>query len=193
MTKAGISIHTSREGCDCKYWSSRICCQISIHTSREGCDATTRVLALTRFYFNPHIPWGMWPAFTRSPAFWWRISIHTSREGCDVRRLSLVLSNGGFQSTHPVRDVTQQKYYEDMRNGHFNPHIPWGMWRTESPFWRMMSPISIHTSREGCDDYTATGWPDDQRFQSTHPVRDVTVPAKNKDILFFFQVFSANL
>ena len=56
-----------------------------------------------------------------------------------------------FQSTHPVRDVTHS--LQCLKDA---------------------GVISIHTSREGCDDCWGLALELFRRFQSTHPVRDVT-------------------
>ena len=58
------------------------------------------------------------------------ISIHAPREGCDAPNPRYIGVTPGFQSTHPVRDATYAKVYND---------------------W--FRDISIHAPREGCDGY----------------------------------------
>ena len=95
----------------------------------------------------------MWPAKSSVAEEVSVISIHTSREGCD----SCIFRIRQFQK-------------------HFNPHIPWEMWQCRRSFqtipykfqsthpvrdvtlssdmWNDLLIISIHTSREGCDQRT---------------------------------------
>ena len=44
------------------------------------------------------------------------ISIHTSREGCDTGTVDAAASCTGFQSTHPVRDVTGHRRERPQKN-----------------------------------------------------------------------------
>ena len=128
-----------------------------------------------------------------------------------------------FQSTLPLREVTQRDTNAVTWQLNFNPHFPWGKWRilVESDFksfifqstlplrevtylsytHRISSFISIHTSPEGSDlNVTGLQIPDpisihtspegsdancfrldygSKLFQSTLPLREVTISAPN--------------
>ena len=123
--------------------------------------------------FNPRIPRGMRPIWIITPltlgrfqsthpardatnagtslAFLFPISIHASREGCDCRMCRKAFARQGFQSTHPARDATCLGAPKTPKLSYFNPRIPRGMRRRESPRDCKNNHISIHASREGCD------------------------------------------
>ena len=56
-----------------------------------------------------------------------------------------------FQSTHPARDATRSRKRKKGRTKDFNPRIPRGMRRSKSNGFSKSFVISIHASREGCD------------------------------------------
>ena len=153
--------------------SSFFMADISIHTSREGCDYILDGGWLTVQNFNPHIPWGMWqlPFYTVDSTSWFQsthpvrdvtwikrfrqsnecISIHTSREGCDYITGTVQNNTNNFNPHIPWG------MWPGCPGGliwltHFNPHIPWGMWP------RACRVVGLT-----------------MQFQSTHPVRDVTI------------------
>ena len=124
--------------------------------------------------FNPHTPYGVWPLFFRL---------------CMFRQI--------FQSTHPLRSVTSIRLQSPICRDNFNPHTPYGVWLFHL---RQIFPclhISIHTPLTECDcrdicfplkfhhfnPHTPYGvWQDDDfikivkdLFQSTHPLRSVTL------------------
>ena len=169
---------------------------ISIHASREGCDCLLRFINIQHFDFNPRIPRGMRPLGILDPAVLSGvISIHASREGCDndipgrgyvridfnpriprgMRQMYIrsVSKKSIFQSTHPARDATWTVLdirtfliisIHASREGcdrsilsvssyptDFNPRIPRGMRRRHHSHGHCPGGISIHASREGCD------------------------------------------
>ena len=78
---------------------------ISIHTSREGCDSHSSKDSCSTNNFNPHIPWGMWLLY--KGFFYHRIDFNPHIPWGMWRRTDTRSICGiGFQSTHPVRDVT---------------------------------------------------------------------------------------
>ena len=117
---------------------------------------------------------------------------------CGLRRMSA--SNGFgiriFQSTHPVRDATEATASRGClsseisiqasragcdicrlgrcgRAGHFNPRIPCGMRPYVTPFGTYKIIFqSTHPVREAT--LPPSGLSLTWRFQSTHPVRDAT-------------------
>ena len=89
--------------------------------------------------------------------------------------LPIRLSKSSFQSTHPVRDVTHAIDAPEQA-----PDISIHTSREGCDPVSQSAPavpqsISIHTSREGCDVREVGVWSAVKVFQSTHPVRDVTV------------------
>ena len=146
---------------------------ISIHTSREGCDSLSLFTENDSHYFNPHIPWGMWP-----------------------KKIRWLTIDNEFQSTHPVRDVTTTAVQKVQIKPNFNPHIPWGMWQHRHvagavrPGFQSTHPVrdvTGHGNRgvfrcQYFNPHIPWGmWPQhvgksnlSVLFQSTHPVRDVT-------------------
>ena len=103
-----ISIHASREGGDASDGRTDFDQQISIHASREGGDQTKIKSKLIK-----------------------EISIHASREGGDEDGPPLLRDMGQFQATPPVREATDRRDGEYLKEG-----------------------ISIHASREGGDAMT---------------------------------------
>ena len=107
------------------------------------------------------------------------ISIHASREGCDFYKGVSVIVENVFQSTHPARDATRSRKRKKGRTKDFNPRIPRGMRRSKSNGFSKSFVISIHASREGCDDQYQQLISLRHRFQSTHPARDATSPGSD--------------
>ena len=124
---------------------------ISIHASREGCDFAAGGLVTRPVDFNPRIPRGM---RLMAP------SIHI-----------LIIR---FQSTHPARDATRYDVTSGIMVIYFNPRIPRGMRLTSTGPSLLIAVISIHASREGCDQHNVFEYHNGIRFQSTHPARDAT-------------------
>ena len=131
---------------------ARSSAHVSIHAPRAGCDEE-RLLVMTHlFSFNPRTPCGMRLFYECNNSF-------------------IIM----FQSTHPVRDATP----------------------SSSKFQRLQ-PVSIHAPRAGCDVsiksasaatssfnprtpcgmrlFLACSATSCAGFQSTHPVRDATLP-----------------
>ena len=122
-----ISIHTPREGSDPRKPKPISRKPISIHTPREGSDVKMRVDDL-------------------KPV----ISIHTPREGSDFTEISQSLETMLFQSTLPVRGVTQSAHFLSI-TVLFQSTLPvWGVTTTASTATRRRL-ISIHTPRVGSD------------------------------------------
>ena len=133
-----------------------------------GCDRRDNSLPTTGLDFNPRIPYGMRLSFPmmscRSPA---------------------------FQSTHPVWDATLPFWDGYARRFDFNPRIPYGMrlseinqhaqynlFQSTHPVWdatdaavqtAMLSGISIHASRMGCDRPSTTPSPTSAHFNPRIP------------------------
>ena len=152
---------------------------ISIHAPRAGCDAERlRLLALPEPDFNPRTPCGV----RRGPRG--RFDEH------------FIL----FQSTYPVRGATcvasaaasPPSYFNPRTpfgvrlrrvrcagsRWYFNPRTPCGVRRASAPLRPHRAPISIHAPRAGCDDAGNPGRKGQTIFQSTHPVRGATRPAR---------------
>ena len=147
-------------------------CYISIHASREGCDDFT-VCGIRYTY----------------------ISIHASREGCDAlnpdpiwmhtyfnpripRGMRLYYKDTwdsltGFQSTHPARDATRHTCATLLDNA-ISIHASREGCDDTAAIHRLGNIISIHASREGCDNKSYFYRKKQTRFQSTHPARDAT-------------------
>ena len=154
-----------------------------------------RALAF-RFNFNPHIPCGMWPnnlifAFMLEDNFNPHIPCGMWLHIWLERWMAIQ-----FQSTHPMRDVTQQKnwncygYIISIHTSHagcdliitnnindetnFNPHIPCGMWLENST---SMAPARDFNPHIPCGMWRSTfrSIVSSVPFQSTHPMRDVTL------------------
>ena len=123
----------------------------STHPARDATLAGKRYQH-AHSHFNPRIPRGMRPAVTSDKSATRPISIHASREGCDLNIPDAEGDYREFQSTHPARDATSRCSIGKIDRLHFNPRIPRGMRRVISPDSRLQRPISIHASREGCDD-----------------------------------------
>ncbi len=168
---------------------------ISIHAPREGCDRLLRRLFPQARNFNPRTPRGV--------------------------RLSAVLKSTGrgeFQSTHPARGATLRSTSVTGTPLHFNPRTPRGVrhdrdinadgtvkFQSTHPargatptlsLTFLLTLISIHAPREGCDSSLHGGFSkllyfnprtprgvrppqiprlrDCVPFQSTHPARGAT-------------------
>ena len=148
---------------------------ISTHTSRVGCDTS--------------------PVFT-APAV--EISTHTSRVGCDYVYHHIMKNIDNFYSHIPCG---MWQLWEDLIEGtiyYFYSHIPCGMWRCLHTVCPVLSQISTHTSRVGCDlaqspetlieiisthtsrvgcdeSFSKTSYVRISKFLLTHPVWDVTL------------------
>ena len=80
-----------------------------------------------------------------------------------------------FQSTHPVRDVTS---FGPATRSRLSISIHTSREGCDGSLCPTLFPdtiISIHTSREGCDFVVFIEHMFYNKFQSTHPVRDVTL------------------
>ena len=146
-----ISIHASRMGCDPCLQSQMVNTKaISIHASRMGCDLSMRLRSRFSAHFNPRIPYGMRPCGSGR---------HDAKKG--------------FQSTHPVWDVTMLTTTETATRLFQSTHPVWDATKAVKNVTSNIV-ISIHASRMGCD-VPFNGYElDDLEFQSTHPVWDAT-------------------
>ena len=107
-----------------------ITCQsfISIHAPLTGCGKKTLILSATQLYFNPRTPYGMRRAVN------------------GLKRLQ-----ARFQSTHPLRDATQEKATTETVIQYFNPRTPYGMRLKFRNTKAKPYSISIHAPLTGCD------------------------------------------
>ena len=124
--------------------------RISIHASREGCDIGESNILYVGTNFNPRIPRGMRPYTVYSSKQSYGISIHASREGCDDAWMSGGNTLRGFQSTHPARDATGTSGVYREQNKFQSTHPARDATQKEVAAFLGLS-ISIHASREGCD------------------------------------------
>ena len=123
---------------------------ISTHTSRVGCDEDYFVKVEFVHNFYSHIPCGMWRRFFQAHSTSRGISTHTSRVGCDKYYVWNVAAN--IISTHTSRvgcDVMPMQI--SSRFADFYSHIPCGMWLSHLCYIKNRRKISTHTSRVGCD------------------------------------------
>ena len=102
------------------------------------------------------------------------VSIHAPREGCDLFRLLLVKFRPMFQFTHPGRGATCEDFVPSSCNSCFNSRTPGGVRRLASPSSLVISKVSIHAPREGCDIPTDRLEAFKSEFQFTHPGRGAT-------------------
>ena len=101
------------------------------------------------------------------------ISIHTSHAGCDRQLNRLVQPCPiSIHTSHAGCDNYKKNEITTWQN--FNPHIPCGMWHFPNRRRPARKPISIHTSHAGCDKGCYGQSRGCEKFQSTHPMRDVT-------------------
>ena len=102
---------------------------ISIHAPLTGCDFYGNNWQQLGFNnFNPRTPYGMRRQVSGVFALIEDISIHAPLTGCDASFFSASQVQAIFQSTHPLRDATEE--IEAKRNG---------------------LDISIHAPLTGCD------------------------------------------
>ena len=170
-----ISIHASREGCDVRLinhypgprnFNPRIPRGMrqndglkkdkgvifqSTHPARDA-TGMTQEEAGKYIDFNPRIPRGMRHRIGAGAQFVPTISIHASREGCDVARRPKRAQLTYFNPRIPrgMRLISLPLFVDLHVN--FNPRIPRGMRLLcfIRPF--LDNCISIHASREGCDE-----------------------------------------
>ena len=146
---------------------------ISIHAPREGCDPA----ACPRSHSSS-------------------ISIHAPREGCDYAGDQERKAHVRFQSTHPARGATRDRFDHgstplvisihapregcDYNIGHglkldkISIHAPREGCDVRATHHFLSSRISIHAPREGCDGSCSAARRDIHTFQSTHPARGAT-------------------
>ena len=140
---------------------------ISTHTSRVGCDDGL-IEALGRIInFYSHIPCGMWHRTERQGCSDKDISTHTSRVGCDDRLVLLDLCFFYFYSHIPCG---MWRYLSPvvMVRKNFYSHIPCGMW-LRAHVLCVLTAISTHTSRVGCDEMGRLSHAQAQNFYSHIP------------------------
>ena len=191
---------------------------ISTHTSRVGCDRLTDFIYAYQDDFYSHIPCGMWQVgMTYFSVFLefllthpvWDVTAYTQEPPYTARNFYSHIPCGmwqqgntknGFKSrfllTHPVWDVTLIEYVkENLKIKFLLTHPVWDV--TCLPQRLILrSQISTHTSRVGCDGISSCfgakflhfyshipcgmwrehsrGRKRHQRFLLTHPVWDVT-------------------
>ena len=125
------------------------------------------------------------------------VSIHAPREGCDFAvRLCLPIS-AMFQFTHPGRGATHHPRCAGTPMTRFNSRTPGGVRREARalllPFLKfqfthpgrgatsqlgnhtIVTAVSIHAPREGCDARVLSSEVSNAEFQFTHPGRGATV------------------
>ncbi len=146
---------------------------ISIHAPREGCDPA----ACPRSHSSS-------------------ISIHAPREGCDYAGDQERKAHVRFQSTHPARGATRDRFDHGSTPLVISIHAPREGCDYNIGHGLKLDKISIHAPREGCDEYArfkAEQWRNfnprtprgvrhgdyrislfAQGFQSTHPARGAT-------------------
>ena len=167
-----ISIHASRMGCDIGNSRKPLEIKISIHASRMGCDDTRRQDGRPQVNFNPRIPYGM-RRQVKSVAY---PKVHFNPRIPYGMRPVLAISDGahksnfnpripygmrpcgsgrhdakkGFQSTHPVWDVTMLTTTETATRLFQSTHPVWDATKAVKNVTSNIV-ISIHASRMGCD------------------------------------------
>ena len=181
-------------GCDHQPADCHSRAGISIHASRMGCDDQGQTKLHQVADFNPRIPYGMRLGPCHIPPLLGVISIHASRMGCDPRDL---FSSSSVLNFNPRIPYGMRLCADVRRLGRrdFNPRIPYGMrphdghstvggsiFQSTHPVWdatvrdvgaQPSGEISIHASRMGCDPSVRPSGLR-KRFQSTHPVWDAT-------------------
>ena len=151
---------------------------ISIHAPRAGCDPGDRPGRSHLYHFNPRTPCGVRPLWMMIPTLQLTISIHAPRAGCDTRppRVSGVVTV--FQSTHPVRGATALCGGVPAKIIFQSTHPVRGATATVR-LVVVVTSISIHAPRAGCDPKQGAWGLILYQFQSTHPVRGATKPIVN--------------
>ena len=132
-------------GMDCK-------AHVSIHAPRAGCDSELREIQSRIHVFQ----------FT-----------HPVR-GATGHLVWLSPENQMFQFTHPVRGATPPTRTTMAGGRCFNSRTPCGVRPIHSYNHIMLSDVSIHAPRAGCDTLITRGPNSPMWFQFTHPVRGAT-------------------
>ena len=104
--------------------------RISIHTPHEGSDN------------------GVSPTQVKT-----EISIHTPHEGSDYTLQNLSCFFQGFQSTLPMRGVTDTVTREVINAGKFQSTLPMRGVTKLHQYYYPLCDISIHTPHEGSDNF----------------------------------------
>ena len=134
------------------------------------------------------------------PIWIFTISIHAPRAGCDGDTFQHQTDAAKFQSTHPVRGATicnlltcvflfisihapragcDCVLLDNISAVLISIHAPRAGCDQAAQTHPQDHPISIHAPRAGCDVRARLGNRGSPAFQSTHPVRGATSPARS--------------
>ena len=156
--RGSISTHAPREGCDgADIWSANYQ-QISTHAPREGCDGVAADV-----YRGER-----------------GISTHAPREGCDLAAFQLVLDDFNFNSRTP-RGVRRTFNPNTNKYTVFQLTHPARGATNGKVFSHILTWISTHAPREGCDVSVWIFHSYLHLFQLTHPARGATCREKIRD------------
>ena len=144
-----------------KSYVSCIFDNISIHAPAKGATLLCLSLHCMQVYFNPR-----------------------TREGCDTAVATILIPLIIFQSTHPRR-VRRSGELESQIIMAFQSTHPRRVRRFDESvksYERYFNP----RTREGCDVFRSSAYPNKKRFQSTHPrrVRPVKPEYSVRELLF---------
>ena len=105
-----ISIHAPLTGCDLFRFTDEVGIFFLFQSTHPLRDATIfkRYCSADSRYFNPRTPYGMRPDLEWQGRFYRKISIHAPLTGCDRESCDPFYSISAFQSTHPLRDATEE-------------------------------------------------------------------------------------
>ena len=147
---------------------------ISIHAPREGCDRAPHGRGWRLADFNPRTPRGVRhvsPQYPLSTLF--NFNPRTPR---GVRQLLTALRDEQDKNFNPRTPRGVRPELCGLPSGavNFNPRTPRGVRLLGSMLSSLLSLISIHAPREGCDSDGAEVLRSMQQFQSTHPARGAT-------------------
>ena len=124
---------------------------VSIHAPREGCDVSLISRPPLSYCFNSRTPGGVRHGYTSGQGQARPVSIHAPREGCDGSFPSQPEIPQKFQFTHPGRGATPPRSTPPKRRPSFNSRTPGGVRLVVASRWAVISIVSIHAPREGCD------------------------------------------
>ena len=147
---------------------------ISIHAPLTGCDVERKCQEYMSMRISIHAPLTGCDDMSDDGYKLINISIHAPLTGCDFSVIFITIYNFVFQSTHPLRDATYDKFVKQQKRrqfqsthplrdatgntaplldtlSNFNPRTPYGMRQTESLIIILASLISIHAPLTGCD------------------------------------------
>ena len=138
---------------------------ISIHAPLTGCDIIICDYFNSDQYFNPRTPYGMRRLISQQSEVIYDISIHAPLTGCD-RYTCIQCRYEMLISIHaPLTGCDSRSNQWNICFDYFNPRTPYGM------RLYILEIVKIN-----------------EKFQSTHPLRDATVEGCDKYALIAISI-----